>query len=60
NRCEKVVELELSLFEIREKHNNSLLKEIPYPHQALEALLQDAQAKLITQNQEFETKLQAV
>jgi len=106
NRCEKVVELEISLDETREQYNNvlrnnnnkaqqkkmaflernleqltnvqkqlveqnsSLKKEVAIAErkllarneriQALEALLQDAQEKLTTQNQKFEAQLQAV
>ncbi|CAB4403854.1 unnamed protein product [Rhizophagus irregularis] len=106
NRCEKAVELELSLDETREKYNNvlrnsnnkalqkkfaflernleqltnvkkqlveqnsSLEREVVISErnllarneriQALEALLQDAQEKLTTQNQKFEAQLQAV
>jgi kinesin family protein 5 len=106
NRCEKAVELELSLDETREKYNNvlrnsnnkalqkkftflernleqltnvkkqlfeqnsSLEREVVISErkllarseriQALEALLQDAQEKLTTQNQMFEAQLQAV
>ncbi|PKY57329.1 hypothetical protein RhiirA4_549610 [Rhizophagus irregularis] len=103
NRCEKAVELELSLDETREKYNNvlrnsnnkalqkkfaflernleqltnvkkqlveqnsSLEREVVISErnllarneriQALEALLQDAQEKLTTQNQKFEAQL---
>ncbi|CAG8439614.1 7902_t:CDS:10 [Acaulospora colombiana] len=106
NRCEKVVELEISLDETREQYNNvlrnnnnkaqqkkmaflernleqltnvqkqlvdqnaSLKKEVAIAErkllarneriQALEALLQDAQEKLTSQNQKFEAQLQAV
>jgi len=106
NRCEKVVELEISLDESREQYqnvlrntnnktqqrkmvflernleqltnvqkqlveqNSSLKKEVAIAErkllarneriQALEALLQDAQEKLTTQNQKFESQLQAV
>lgn len=106
NRCEKVVELEISLDETREQYNNvlrnsnnkaqqkkmaflernleqltnvqkqlveqnsSLKKEVAIAErkliarneriQSLEALLQDAQEKLTTQNQKFEAQLQAV
>ncbi|KAI8142851.1 kinesin heavy chain [Fennellomyces sp. T-0311] len=106
NRCERVVELEMSLDETREHYNNvlktsnnkaqqkkmaflernleqltnvqkqlveqnaSLKKEVALAErkliarneriQSLEALLQDAQEKLITQNQKFEAQLQAV
>ncbi|KAI9474096.1 MAG: kinesin heavy chain [Benjaminiella poitrasii] len=105
-RCEKVVELEMSLDETREQYNNvlrasnnkaqqkkmaflernleqltnvqkqlveqnsSLKKEVALTErkliarneriQTLEALLQDAQEKLISQNQKFEIQLQAV
>jgi len=106
NRCEKVVELEISLDETREQYNNvlrasnnkaqqkkmaflernleqltnvqkqlveqnsSLKKEVAIAErklnarneriQSLEGLLQDAQEKLISQNQKFEAQLQAV
>ncbi|RUS19784.1 kinesin heavy chain [Endogone sp. FLAS-F59071] len=106
NRCEKVVELEISLDETREQYNNvlrasnnkaqqkkmaflernleqltnvqkqlveqnsSLKKEVAVSErklnarneriQNLETLLQDAQEKLISQNQKFEAQLQAV
>lgn len=106
NRCEKVVELEISLDETREQYNNvlrmnnnkaqqkkmaflernleqltnvqkqlveqnsSLKKEVAVAErkliarneriQSLEGLLQEAQEKLITQNQKFEAQLQAV
>ncbi|KAI9279499.1 kinesin heavy chain [Umbelopsis sp. AD052] len=106
NRCEKVVELEISLDETREQYNNvlrasnnkaqqkkmaflernleqltnvqkqlveqnsSLKKEVAIAErkltarneriQSLESLLQDAQEKLISQNQKFEAQLQAV
>ncbi|KAI7885574.1 kinesin heavy chain [Lichtheimia hyalospora FSU 10163] len=106
SRCERVVELEMSLDETREHYNNvlrtsnnkaqqkkmaflernleqltnvqkqlvdqnaSLKKEVALAErkliarneriQSLETLLQDAQEKLITQNQKFETQLQAV
>ncbi|KAI8875976.1 kinesin heavy chain [Backusella circina FSU 941] len=105
-RCEKVVELEMSLDETREQYNNvlrasnnkaqqkkmaflernleqltnvqkqlveqnsSLKKEVALAErkliarneriQSLESLLQDAQEKLINQNQKFEAQLQAV
>ncbi|CAO3657520.1 unnamed protein product [Mucor hiemalis] len=105
-RCEKVVELEMSLDETREQYNNvlrasnnkaqqkkmaflernleqltnvqkqlveqnsSLKKEVAIAErkllarneriQSLESLLQDAQEKLINQNQKFEAQLQAV
>ncbi|KAK4521668.1 uncharacterized protein ATC70_004200 [Mucor velutinosus] len=105
-RCEKVVELEMSLDETREQYNNvlrasnnkaqqkkmaflernleqltnvqkqlveqnsSLKKEVALAErkliarneriQSLETLLQDAQEKLINQNQKFEAQLQAV
>ncbi|KAJ8663344.1 kinesin heavy chain [Lichtheimia ornata] len=105
-RCEKVVELEMSLDETREQYNNvlrasnnksqqkkmaflernleqltnvqkqlveqnaSLKKEVALAErkliarnervQNLETLLQDAQEKLISQNQKFEAQLQAV
>ncbi|GAA5808547.1 hypothetical protein MFLAVUS_001938 [Mucor flavus] len=105
-RCERVVELEMSLDETREQYNNvlrasnnkaqqkkmaflernleqltnvqkqlveqnsSLKKEVAVAErkliarneriQSLEALLQDAQEKLINQNQKFEAQLQAV
>jgi len=106
NRCEKVVELEISLDETREQYNNalrasnnkaqqkkmaflernleqltnvqkqlveqnsSLKKEVALAErkltarneriQSLETLLQDAQERLISQNQKFEAQLQAV
>ncbi|KAI9313464.1 kinesin heavy chain [Dichotomocladium elegans] len=106
NRCERVVELEMSLDETREHYNNvlktsnnkaqqkkmaflernleqltnvqkqlveqngSLKKEVALAErkliarneriQSLETLLQDAQEKLISQNQKFEAQLQAV
>ncbi|KAI9359349.1 kinesin heavy chain [Pilaira anomala] len=105
-RCERVVELEMSLDETREQYNNvlrasnnkaqqkkmaflernleqltnvqkqlveqnsSLKKEVAIAErkllarneriQSLESLLQDAQDKLINQNQKFEAQLQAV
>ncbi|KAI9315986.1 kinesin heavy chain [Dichotomocladium elegans] len=106
SRCERVVELEMSLDETREHYNNvlktsnnkaqqkkmaflernleqltnvqkqlvdqnaSLKKEVALAErkliarneriQSLESLLQDAQEKLISQNQKFEAQLQAV
>ncbi|KAJ2958577.1 hypothetical protein NQZ79_g5845 [Umbelopsis isabellina] len=106
NRCEKVVELEISLDETREQYNNALRasnnkaqqkkmaflernleqltnvqkqlveqnstlkKEVALAErkltarneriQSLETLLQDAQERLISQNQKFEAQLQAV